>query len=220
MGFDVLLNAVPEDESTWWWKRFAVDVPEGSSGQYSIERFTVSQREAMAFQLRQELYGLSHRSVAAGTFTRLVSGDDRSHKIVIMSDTPAEIKDHLELFRAMRGNVLIFGLGIGMAAEAALRDPEVQYVKIVELSSDVITLVGPHLKKRYGEKVSISKANALTYHRHSKDVFDVVWHDIWDTISHKNLAEMKGLEKAWKKRCGWQGCWSKDELTGMSGAGS
>jgi spermidine synthase len=133
-----------------------------------------------------------------------------------MSDTPAEIKDHLEFFSHMRGDVLIFGLGIGMAAEAALKDPEVKSVRVVELDHDVIALTAPTLLAKYGEKLEVVQADAFTYHKKCKTKFDAVWHDIWPTICADNLPEMAKLKRSWARRAGWQGFWAKIECVRSS----
>lgn len=206
MAIEVRLVARADDESTWWWRRFAVSIPEATRGAWRVERFTVSEHAAFLHSMGMQASGIEHRSVAAGDYTRLLCNGE-----IIMSDTPAEIKDHLEFFALMRGRVLITGLGIGMAAEAALRDPDVTHVRVVELDADVIALTGPTLAERYGEKLSIVHGDAFTYHKQCSDSFDVIWHDVWPTISEDNLAEMSRVRRAWAKRASWQGCWAEDE---------
>jgi len=206
MGIKIAMNAVPGDEATWWWRRFRVDIPEGVRGDWEVARFTVTPEQAAVEQFRSSFRGTSHRSVAPDTYTRITQ-----RGAIVMSDTPAEIKDHLEFFTHMRGDVLIFGLGIGMAAEAALKDPEVKSVRVVELDLDVIGLTAPTLQARYGDKLEVVQADAFTYHKKCKAKFDVVWHDIWPTICADNLPEMAKLRRSWARRAGWQGFWAKIE---------
>jgi spermidine synthase len=211
MATTIELNAVPEDTSTWWWRRFRVSVPEGSRGNWQIRRITVSKQQAYVDMMRNLYKGQVERSVAADEYTQLLYCGD-----IIMSDTPAEIKDHLEFFSMMRGDVLIFGLGLGMAAKTALQDPEVRSVRVVELDPDVIALTAPSLSEEFGDKLEIVQADAFTYHRTCKDTFDVVWHDIWPTISRANLPQMKKLKRAWAKRARWQGFWAQPECESMN----
>lgn len=207
----IRLEATPEDPETWWWKQFAVDVPEGKQGNWEISRFSVSVMEAHYNFMRNAANGVPERSVAAGTYTRLVCGGDT----IVMSDTPAEIKDHIPLFENMTGDVLIFGLGLGMAAQAALNDTDVRSVLVVELSQDVIDLVTPHLAKKFGDRISVRCDDAMTYHKTCRTKFDAVWHDIWPTISTKDLPEIQRLRKAWRRRAKWQGVWADTERSNL-----
>jgi len=206
MSIRVSLHAVPGDESTWWWRRFLVEIPEGRQGQWAVRRFTVTPEQAAIDQLRNSIRGTSHRSVAPDTYTAIEHQGE-----IVMSDTPAEIKDHLSFFENMRGDILIFGLGIGMAAKAALEDPEVKSVRVVEIDPDVIALTAPTLLAKYGDKLTVVQADAFTYHKKCRDKFDAVWHDIWPTICADNLPEMAKLKRSWARRAGWQGFWARIE---------
>lgn len=206
MGFSLEMNAVPEDKSTWWWRKFRVTVPEGRCGDWEIRRISITKEQAHIDLMINLIKGLSTRSVPPDDFTQLLRCGQ-----IIMSDTPAEIKDHLEFFEEMRGDVLIFGLGLGMAAKTALQDPEVRSVRVVELDPDVIALTEPSLKEEFGDKLQVVQADAYAYHKQTDDKFDVVWHDIWPTICKDNLKEMSKLKRSWSKRSFWQGFWAQDE---------
>ncbi len=61
-----------------------------------------------------------------------------------MSDIPSEVVQmHEEFARYARGRVLIGGLGLGIAARMARANPRVKSVTVVELSPEVIRMVGP-----------------------------------------------------------------------------
>ena len=112
-----------------------VDLPEGRVGDWSVERFTVSKDEAMFDAIRS-----LGRSVLPGTYTRLMRG-----RTVVMSDTPAEKRDHMGAVRRAEGDVLVAGLGLGMAVAAMLNRPEVRCVTVIEQAQEVIDLVAPTL---------------------------------------------------------------------------
>ena len=65
-----------------------VSVPEGISGEWRVERFTVSKKEADFQNLRASI-GTSSRPISAGDYTRLTYRHS-----VVMSDTPVEQHDH------------------------------------------------------------------------------------------------------------------------------
>lgn len=102
-----------------------VDVPEhaitdADEREWRIERFEIDEDGASAANLQGLFNGEGWREVKTGIYTRLVGPGGGPW----MSDTPAEIHDHRELFRAIDergGAVLLHGLGIGMALTYALR---------------------------------------------------------------------------------------------------
>ena len=132
-------------------------------------------------------------------------------RAIVMSDTPDEIKDHLAFIYRAHGICLINGLGLDMAATAALRKPNVAHVYVVEQSADVISLVAPTYKKNYSDRLTVLHGDALTdkWPELRGVRFDAVWHDIWDTICGDNLPEMTKLHRRYARRCNWQGSWAR-----------
>lgn len=173
-----------------------VTIPEQGKGKFRIERFTTDCIDFGAM--------LRGRSVPIGkTFTRLMRGDT-----VVMSDTPAEMRDHIGAVRNAKGSCLINGLGIGMVLKAILAKPEVTDVTVVELEQDVIDMVAPH----YADpRVTIVCANALAYKPPKGKRYGMVWHDIWDTITADNLPQMATLHRRYGRRVDWQGSWCRYE---------
>lgn len=146
-----------------------VDIPEGHSGNWRIERFTVSESEARFDALRS-----GYRSVRQGTYTRLMCGDE-----TVMSDTHAERRDHLGVVQDARGDVLVTGLGLGMVVVALLQNPEVRTITVIERSKDVIDLVEPTLRARHGsDRLRIVCADAFTWKPGKNDSWDCAWHDV------------------------------------------
>lgn len=189
-----------------------VDVPEGSSGDWKIERFEVSRGDSILSSMQ----GMQGRGVRPGTYTRLMHGGQ-----VIMSDTPAEYRDHMEFIRQARrrgGNVLIHGLGLGMCLEAILEDNDlrnpskVEHVLVIEKSQDVIDLVAEHYLDRWEGAVEIRKDDAFTWKPEKGQRWTAIWHDIWPTLCTDNLSEMATLHRRFGRRCDWQGSWGKEIL--------
>jgi hypothetical protein len=217
--------------------RAKVSLPEGTSGDWSIEHFEVGNQDAAFERIRMVVTG-SGRGVPEGKYTMLKCGGT-----TIMSDTPDEIRDHMgAIAEAERrgGHVLINGLGLGMVAatilNAELHCPEcngyphrggctcehiagernIQYavdkVTVIENSPDVIALVGPTLTERYGARLEIIEADAFTYQPPKGMKYSVVWHDIWPDLCEDNLKTMGTLHRRYGKRCDWQGSWGKELL--------
>lgn len=188
--------------------RIDVNVPQGASGPWRVEAFSVSAQESEMTLARAKIQGAINEFVPAGNYTRLMRGD-----IVVMSNTPMEIRTNRAFIRRAKGKVLINGLGLGMVLGAILNKPEIESVTVVEYSEDVIKLVGPSF--RDDSRVRVVHACAFEYQPEQGAFFDAVWHDIWDEISEKNLPEMHKLHRKYGKRTNWQGSWARAECEMM-----
>lgn len=180
-----------------------VVVPAGKCGVAEVTKFTVDQHDAAMFNLRSMVNGAGHRAVSEGDYTRLtVNG------VLMMSDTPAEMRDHVVAVRQARGHCLVFGLGLGLVANAMAAKPEVTKVTVVELEPDVIDLIAPHLHR----KVEVVQCDALKFKPGKGERWDVVWADIWPDISTDNRSEMTLFKRRFGRRCKWIGVWADDEV--------
>lgn len=185
--------------------KYKVNVPEGKSGNWEVRCFSVSKEDAEFGALRSIFKG--GRYTPVGDYTGLYHCDN-----VIMSDTPDEIRDHMSFIHRATGNVLINGLGIGMVLQAVLNKPEVTHVTVIEISSDVISLVAPHYQNQFGDRLTIIENDALKYKPPKGIRYNAIWHDIWPNICTDNLEEMKILHRKYGHCCNWQGSWSKELL--------
>lgn len=197
-------------------------VPAGRVGDHEIEHFEVSETQAMIHNLRHRNDG---RGIEAGTYTRLVRytepqaypldegkfDNGKGRAVVVMSDTPAELRDHLEPVRHAKGNVLINGLGLGCVLQGCMAKPEVEHVTVVDISEEVIALSHDYFKELYGDRLDIVQASAFEYKAPVGSRFGMVWHDIWDYIGDENLPEMYRLHRKYGSRCDWQGSWVRDQ---------
>lgn len=177
-----------------------VTVPEAACGNWRVERFEISKEES-AFGI----FSFKARTPPAGVYTRLMHGGE-----LVMSDTPAEKRDHCApVFEARRrgGRVLLHGLGLGMVLQAVQQLENVSAIDVVEIDKDVIKLVGPHYSK--DKRVTIYHADALTRVPEKGRRWSVVWHDIWPNLCEDNLDEMKLLHRRYGRRCDWQGSWGR-----------
>jgi hypothetical protein len=182
-----------------------VKLPFRTCGDYKLQPYTVSPRDASIFNLREALHG--HRFIKAGRYTALTQCGS-----MWMTDTPAELADHIEIVdHAFHygGYVLVLGLGLGMVVQAVLDMPQVQGCTVVELSSDVIELVAPTYKRRYGKRFNVVQADALTWE--PDHLYSAVWADIWPSISPENLPEIAKLKRRYREH-GWFGAWAVDMI--------
>jgi hypothetical protein len=186
-----------------WWEPCKVDLKDGEVRGAVIDHFDVKERDITAIG-----YALHGRPVPAGTYTRLVVDGQ-----LWMTDTQAEIIDHYAVMKRMQRaetkRVLINGLGIGMILHAALANPSLEHIDVVELDARIIELVG----SQYTDpRLTIHHDDAYTIKWPPNTRWDVAWHDIWPTICGDNAEGMARLNRRYSRRVGWQGCWCEDEI--------
>lgn len=184
---------------------YKVTVPEGESGDWKVQRFTMTEHDEEIERLRSIFRGRG-RFCPAGIYTRLTHGRD-----VIMSDTPDEIRDHRYFMEEARGNILINGLGLGMVLNGCLRNPNIAHATVIEISEDVIKLVGKHYQDLYGDRLTIIHADAMAWKPPKGVRYNYVWHDIWDSICKDNLKEMTRLHRRYGKIADVQSSWCSEE---------
>lgn len=179
-----------------------VNVPEGISGNWKIDQFTVSEREAMIAMLHHK-----HRTPSSGKYTRLMHYGE-----VVMSDTDAEMRDHWQTVKKAKGHILINGLGLGMVLLNCMMKPKVERATVIELSEDVIRLVAPHYQKMYGNRLEVIQADAMTWQPPKGVRYGMVWHDIWTYICGDNYEQMKTLHRRYERIAEWQDSWCRHEM--------
>ncbi len=199
-----------------WGIDVPVTIPTGESGEWRIIRFRVDHVGAQLHNLR-ELLHRSSRVIQPGMYTRL---ERKGQWDPVMSDTPAERRDHHAVVMMATGHVLVTGLGIGFVIAAIARKPGVDSITVVEKSAEVSALVAPHYLRLFGERLTIVEDDAFTWRPRKGQKFNVIWHDIWNTLSSDNLREMQTLKRRYRRYLapgGWQGCWCEAECRRMVG---
>lgn len=190
-------------------------IPEGESGPWKVERYTVTEEDVSLHNLRCFInpMRMGGKQLKPGSYTRLMRGGS-----VVMSDTPSELREHFHIVMRALGHVLVTGLGLGLVANALQRKPEVESVTVIEISPDVIKLVGPSFKRK--KKVTIIKADAFTWKPNGQR-FDWGWHDIWTNLCVDSLPEMTKLKRHYCRSVtvGQQHCWDEDRLKRLSRRG-
>jgi hypothetical protein len=200
--------------------RMAVTVPEGVSGFMVIKRVVI--KSGSTANWKNKLEG---RGTRPGEYTRLVEYENGRNigtelfgfgDTVWMSDVDAERQDHLPAVRRISQpetkRVLINGLGIGMVLQAALSFDHVRHIDVVESDTDVIKLAGPHYSA--DSRVHIHHADAYRQGHEWPDGtrWDVIWSDIWPTITTDNAEMMRLLKLIYTDKTAWHGFWSADTM--------
>lgn len=178
-----------------------VTVPPGKRGDWIIERFEITEHDAMMGRIRAMQHGRG--AASPGTYTAL----KHTRRGLIMSDTPDEMRDHYSIVLQARSHVLLNGLGIGMVLAAVLKRDGVDRVTVIEKETDVIALAGPHYQA--DSRVEIICADAFSYQPPKGVRYGAVWHDIWDDLCADNLDGMTRLKRKYGRRADWQGCWGE-----------
>lgn len=118
----------------------------------------------------------------------------------MMSNHTSEIVTCQNFLDKAYGDVLNFGLGLGIIIYPLLEDPTIKSIKIIEFDKGLIDLISPFIFERDKyKKVSIIHADAFTYHRKFNDKFDTIFFDIWPELYITILDEMEYLHKVYNK---------------------
>jgi len=184
---------------------YDVIVPDGKSGNWSIETFIVDDVAAQLYNsdaLRRPGGGVL--LLHPGTYKRLCYG-----KTVVMSNTPMECRQHMSAVYHAKGHVLIAGLGLGMYLNAILQKKEVTRVTVIEKSEDVIKLVAPSFV--HDDRVEIIHADIFEWKPPKGESYYLAWYDIWNDMCSDNLKEMTRLKRKFGHRVDVQRCWAEAE---------
>lgn len=155
-----------------------------SHGNWCIKTMTVTEADATTSYLRSFGDG-GGRHTPAGTYIGLHPTDPTAAGYeTMMSNTPDEMTDHLSFIEAAEGRVLVTGLGLSCVVSGLLANPHVEHIDVLELDPSVIAMVGPAYAQE--PRVTIHQGDAMTY-EWGDSRWDYAWHDIWPTISPRNL---------------------------------
>ena len=178
-----------------------LNLQEGTSGVWELKKFSVTKEEARNHALRCAINGYSERAIQEGEYWKITRNG-----YIVMSNTPAEINDHINFIRAAKGKVLIAGLGLGMVLQEVLKKDLVTKVTVVEISKDVINLVA---KSYQDPRVEIINEDIFNFK--PTEHYDFGWYDIWDDISGDEYEEMKKITRKLSRFVSKSDCWCKNE---------
>jgi len=180
--------------------KIEINVPNGKSNEWEVDEFEVKKNE-----LSQQISMIkTGRGVPCGKYKKLTRGS-----VIVMSNTPDEIRDFIRKLACVKGNVLINGLGLGVTVKYLLGKKDITKITVIEKSKDVIKLVGPTYLK--DNRVKIINADCFKYEPPKNERYNFVWHDIWDYITSDNLDEMKKLHRKYGRKTDAQASWCRYE---------
>ncbi len=192
------------------------DLPAKQVGNYRIHKFTITPEEAAVYNLKATIRGVEDMVVEPGDYTSLLRGSG-AKDIVVMSDTPSERRDHVEIVKRGHGHVLVNGLGLGVVLNALCMSLDVDKVTVIEFAPEVVALVGKFYREKFPGRVEIIQGNALQYRPPAGVHYGAVWNDIWDTISPDNLPDMRLLQERYEPISDWCGSWREETCQWMDG---
>ena len=181
-----------------WFDEYLVHswLPEGEVNGWQVKRSPVTGDPKIWERLnRSDMTGLAWPGRA---YTELRDPDGS----LWMHDRPDECHDHLEFVGKASGDVLIFGLGMGMLPARLAKLKAVRSIHIVELRQDIIDLVGPHLTAAF-PKVTIEQGDVFTYQ--PARTYDAIWIDVWKW--RQNREEAGYLRQRYASTSPIIGCW-------------
>jgi hypothetical protein len=186
---------------------FRVKVPHGKSGPWKIAPMKT---DVGLEYLRCARDG---RPPGLGVFTKLVHKD----RGIVMSDTVPEIMDLRRWLGRLEGDVLITGLGLGMALHALCKTPRplgagaVRSITVVEIDRHVLKLSADYYRKM-DKRITIVQGDAYVWKPAKGQKFDSAWHDIWDYGGDSDLyKKIKRHYRPYMRTSGHQFCWGQSD---------
>jgi len=136
--------------------RIKVNIPEGVSGNFRIEKKDTNRWAGT--EEPQDTYTLLYNECHC-----------------IMQDTTREYREHEQFLKDAHGNIIVGGLGLGMVNQSLMENPNVTSVTIIEKYQEVIDLVWQHCPKN--EKIRLVHADIYEWEPDS--TWDIGWFDSW-----------------------------------------
>lgn len=140
---------------------------------------------------------------------------DKNLERAMMSTHESEILTNQKFLDVCKGDVLVFGLGLGLIIFPLLNFKNVKSITIIEIDSDLIQSVGKLISTQdVDKKVNIINDNAFEYYKINKNFYDVIYFDIWaviDKLAFDEMKTLKGLYYKFLKPGGWIDSWCSEE---------
>lgn len=166
---------------------------------YTINKIRLTKDEVRFEKMRSAINGVGWLKVGLKSdfdYINLIKKGEG----VMMSDTPMERNSNRYFLQKANGDVLIFGLGLGLIVFPLINDELVKSITVVELYQDLIDLVEPKIKDMDTDgKVKIIKGDAFTHELPKGQLFDTIYFDIWLDINPEDYNEHKKLKNRYRK---------------------
>lgn len=197
-----------------------IDIPEGTMGEYAIRH--VIREPNYEFDLntmRTAIFGQKGGKVSWPFETRW--HELTENEGVWMTDLPIEQKQMWDNAYGLKGHVLVGGLGLGVIATMLARRRSITKITIVEISEEVIELVGPYILKDtpLRSKIAIEHADLFDFLKAAptNKPFDTAFYDIWqpdnEATFHHTVVPLLNLSTGKVTRRPL--CWNEDVMRGQ-----
>ena len=130
---------------------------------------------------------------------------DKRGEGAMMSDHPSETMTNQHFINHAYGDVIVFGLGMGMIIFPLLKDKNIKTITIVEKDMGLISLIGDFISTHdVHNKVTIVHGDAFEYHNKlgtgkNRAQFDTIYFDIWIRVEKEHINEMEQLHSLYSK---------------------
>jgi len=136
----------------------------------------------------------------------------------IMSSNLFERLTNQNFINSVKGDVIIFGLGLGLILFPLLEDEEINSITVIDNSIDIINTIGPIIKNYdVNDKLTIINGDVFTYYQQLNDAkFDVAYFDYWNIVDTTIQTDMETLKELYKnniKETGQIMYWCEDLFT-------
>lgn len=135
---------------------------------------------------------------------------DKRTNSIMMSNTEFEKITNQKFVDAAKGDVLTFGLGLGLVIHPLIDAKEVKSITVVEIDKELIDIITTTFKTT--DKIKFINQDAFEYT--DDKLYDVIYFDIWKDIDNKSFEEMEFMREKFKKNLkpgGWIDCWCSEE---------
>jgi spermidine synthase len=130
----------------------------------------------------------------------------------MMTNHESETITNQKFIDVAKGDVLIFGLGLGLIILPLLNDSNISKITVVEIDSGLVDIVYPILRTKDNfEKLEVINSDGFLWS--TDKLYDTIYFDIWATIDKNSFSEMSILKKRYinnLKEDGWIDSWCSE----------
>jgi len=182
-------------------------------GQYTIKKNRISQIAIDSINEHSEFFPYKQYLRTDKDYVSLIKNVDGK---AMMSDLETETITNQKFLDNVKGDVLIFGLGLGLIVFPILLDESIRTIDIVEIDTGLIEYVGNIIKKEYKfDKVNIINADLRDYHNVISKNYDTIYFDIWEFVGETEIEEINQLHKTYLpflNKNGWMDSWRSEKM--------
>jgi spermidine synthase len=182
-------------------------------GQYTIKKNRIPQNAIDSISEDSNFFPYKNYLSSDKDYVSLIKNVDGK---AMMSNYETETITNQKFLDNVKGDVLIFGLGLGLIVFPILLDDNVKSIDIVEIDNGLINYVGDIIKKEDKfNKVNIIEGDLREYHNIISKSYDTIYFDIWEFVGEQELMEIKELHQTYLpflNKNGWIDSWRSEKM--------